>query len=240
MVGINKFILLFCLVSFGAGAQMLHSGKIVFERRTNLLKRFNDNRMKRFVTEENKIRTEAFELLFNDTCSVFKPILSDAPDEMAWMTTRNTYFLNNRTNEKLSIFSLLGQQVYITDSLPQRAWKITDNHRNISGYDCRKAIYQKNDTTRIYAWFATELVPSAGPEGFCGLPGTILGLATEDGGVIYFAKSVQAYTPSKEELTYNLGKNKVYTLEEFRQKIDAEYGSTPWGKRMFSDLFRWL
>jgi hypothetical protein len=25
-----------------------------------------------------------------------------------------------------------------------------------------------------------------------------------------------------------------------RQKIEKEYGNTPWGKRLFDDLFRWL
>ncbi|MCX6292662.1 MAG: hypothetical protein NT126_13025 [Bacteroidetes bacterium] len=36
-----------------------------------------------------------------------------------------------------------------------------------------------------------------GPESFVGLPGAILGLATEDGSVIYFAKNVEAV---KQEL----------------------------------------
>ena len=64
--------------------------------------------------------------------------------------------------------------INVQDSLPARNWKITDSKRSICGYECRKAIYQKNDSTRIYAWYTTALVPSVGPEGFCGLPGTIL------------------------------------------------------------------
>jgi GLPGLI family protein len=84
------------------------------------------------------------------------------------------------------------------------------------------------------------LVPSIGPEGFCGLPGTILGLATEDGGIIYFAKKIELLTPSREDVLMDAGKNKTFTLKELRLKIEKDYGNTPWGKRMFDDLFRWL
>ncbi|MEY3591123.1 MAG: hypothetical protein RLZZ38_76, partial [Bacteroidota bacterium] len=27
---------------------------------------------------------------------------------------------------------------------------------------------------------------------------------------------------------------------ELRAKIEKEYGTTPWGKRLFDDIFRWL
>ena len=241
MAGINKLfgVLLACLLGTTAYGQIT-SGKIVFERKTNLMKRFNDERMKRFVNENNKVKTELFTLYFNDTCSVFKPILNDVPDETSWMTTKNSYFQNTNTNEKLSVLSLFGTDVFITDSITPRNWKITENKRKIGNYECRKAIYQKNDSTRLYAWFSVDIVPTTGPEGFSGLPGTILGLATEDGGVIYFAKSVEAMVPKKEDLMLNSGKNKIFTMNEFKLKIEKDYGNSPWGKRMFEDLFRWL
>ncbi|MEY4288240.1 MAG: hypothetical protein RLZZ30_328 [Bacteroidota bacterium] len=237
--GINLLTLILCL-GFHANGQYMLQGKITFERRTNLEKRFNDPRMRRMVTEENKIRTESFTLFFNDTASVFKAIPTDRVDEMAWMTTKNSYYQNLRAGSQLTVLGLMGQNVYVQDSLPARNWKITDSKRSICGYECRKAIYQKNDSTRIYAWYTTALVPSVGPEGFCGLPGTILGLATEDGGIIYFAKKIEEIKPTKEDMTIDLGKNKAFTLKELRTKIEKDYGNTPWGKRMFDDLFRWL
>ena len=237
--GINLLTLILCL-GFHANGQYMLQGKITFERRTNLEKRFNDPRMRRMVTEENKIRTESFTLFFNDTASVFKAIPTDRVDEMAWMTTKNSYYQNLSVGSQLTVLGLMGQNVYVQDSLPARNWKITDSKRSICGYECRKAIYQKNDSTRIYAWYTTALVPSVGPEGFCGLPGTILGLATEDGGIIYFAKKIEEIKPTKEDMTIDLGKNKAFTLKELRTKIEKDYGNTPWGKRMFDDLFRWL
>ena len=230
------------LLSLQAWAQTdyISSGKIIFERRTNLEKRFNDQRMKRFVTEANKIRIETFQLAFNDTSSYFAVVPSNQPEEMAWLTTKNAYYQNLNESSQLMMLAVFGQNVYVQDSLPQRIWKITEGKRNICGYECRKAIYQKNDSTRLYAWYSPLLTPSVGPEGFCGLPGTILGLATEDGGIVYFAKKIELSEPKKEELVLNPGKNKVFTIAELRQKIDKEYGSTPWGKSLFNDLFRWL
>lgn len=230
------------LLSLQAWAQTdyISSGKIIFERRTNLEKRFNDQRMKRFVTEANKIRIESFQLAFNDTSSYFAVVPSNEPEEMAWLTTKNAYYQNLNKSSQLMMLAVFGQNVYVQDSLPQRTWKITDGKRTICGYECRKAIYQKNDSTRLYAWYSPLLTPSVGPEGFCGLPGTILGLATEDGGIVYFAKKIELSEPKKEELLLNPGKNKVYTIAELRQKIEKEYGSTPWGKSLFNDLFRWL
>ncbi|MEY4659205.1 MAG: GLPGLI family protein [Crocinitomicaceae bacterium] len=237
--GIKLFVLILC-VGFRANGQYILNGKITFERRTNLEKKFTDQRMRRMITEENKIRNELFTLYFNDTASVFKAIPTDKVDDMAWMTTKNSYYQNLNSSKQITVLGLMGQNVYVSDSLPSRNWKITDSKRSICGYDCRKAVYQKNDSTRIYAWYTTALVPSVGPEGFCGLPGTILGLATEDGGIIYFAKKVEEMNPSQSDMTIEIGKNKVFTLNELRIKIEKDYGNMPWGKRMFEDLFRWL
>ena len=239
-VGIKLFLIAVLLFLISpVFSQYATSGKIIFERRTNLEKRFTDKRMKRMINETNKIKTDKFVLLFNDTCSIFKLVVENTgADDMAWMTTKNTYYQQLKKKSQLTILGLFGQSVYVLDSLPSRQWKITDNKRVISGYDCRKAIYQKNDTTRIYAWYTPPLI--VGPEGFCGLPGTILGLATEDGGIIYFAKSVELISPKKEDLDLPIGKNKVFSMLELRLKIEKEYGNTPWGKGMFDDLFRWL
>jgi GLPGLI family protein len=242
-VGIKvfTFFILFYWFQPVFSQDFITSGKIVFERRTNLEKRYTDKRMKRMITEENKIKMESFSFFFNDTVSVFKPILSDVQDPMGWMTSKNSYLQSLNSSKQLIVFNLFGQNTYIKDSLPQRNWKITENKRTICGYECRKAIYEKNDSTRIYAWYSPDIVPSIGPEGFCGLPGTILGVATEDGGIIYFAKTVEVMKPKKEELVLESGK-KTFTLLELKQEIETKMSNSSWGKGMnfFDDLFRWL
>lgn len=243
MAGIKKLALtgLLILGAFATFAQIT-SGRIVFERKTNLKKRLGDNpRVKNFITEENKYRIENFELFFDDTSCVFRPLPDAEPAEgmMKYFTTRNTVYQNISSRQKYVIMDLWGSEAIIKDSMETRRWKITENKRNIGGHDCRKAIWEMNDSTRIYAWYAIDIVPSIGPEGFEGLPGAILGLATEDGSVIYFAKEVKAMTPPAGVLQYiDKGKD-VYTEEELKQELIKKMGQ--WVKpKDLEAMFQWL
>jgi GLPGLI family protein len=220
-------------------AQIITEGTIVFERRTNLEKKFDDARMKRFLGDQTT-KEEVFTLDFNDTVSIFKPVLSDVPDRMSWTTSKNTIRQNFNTNEKIVVLDLAGQKVFVKDTNSVRQWKITDSKRNIGKYRCRKAIYQMDDSTRIYAWYAVEIAPSVGPEGYFGLPGAILGLATEDGGIVYFAKEVNVKAVKKEDFEIDLPNKDVYTLAELRVMLEKQMGGQSWGKRMVEDAFRWL
>jgi GLPGLI family protein len=240
VVGIKKIGISILFLGFLLTAKaQITSGRIVFERKTNLEKKFNDERMKQWL-QGQKSKIDLFELVFNDSISIFKPIESDEADRLSWATSKSTVLQNFATNEKLTVLDISGQKLYVKDSNDVRQWKITESKRTIGKYKCRKAIYEKNDSTRLYAWYAIEIVPSIGPEGFFGLPGAILGLATEDGGIIYFAKDVEFNTPKSEEFFIDTKKKDVYTPEELRAKLEKDFGSTPWGKRMFDELFRWL
>lgn len=241
-VGINEFILtLFLLITTGFNAQITE-GRIVFERKTNLKKRMGDNpRMKNFITEENKYRIENFELFFNDTSCVFKPI----PDEevvegfIKYFTTHNTVYQNLTKKEKFIVMDLWGNNAYIKDSMETKKWKITANSRVISGYSCKKAIWEMNDSTRIYAWFSTDIVPSVGPEGFQGLPGAILGMATEDGSVIYFAKKIELMAPTKNTLTYDAKGKDIYTEDQLKAILTERMKQ--WVKpKDLEAMFSWL
>lgn len=215
------------------------AGKIVFERKTNLYKKFKDDNVKDWLKEEDKSKVDVFELYFNDSLSVFMPQESDLKEKMSWATSKNTTYQNFKTNSTLAIKSVWGEQLYVQDTLKKREWKITESKRVISGYNCRKAIWEMNDSTRIYVWYADDIVPNVGPENFAGLPGAILGLATEDGGVIYFAKSVEATKPTLEQLLPKKGKNKIYESAELKVKLEKDFGKNPWGKAMIRELFSW-
>lgn len=232
------FTAFICCTAWMASGQIA-SGKIVFERKTNLFKKFKDEGTKQWLGEKNKTRIDQFELFFNDSISLFRPIESELKDELSWATTKNTVYQNLNSGTRLSIMSVWGENIYITDSTVERTWKITESHRKISNYDCRKAIWEMNDSTRIYAWYTDAIVPGVGPETFSGLPGAILGLATEDGGVIYFAKSVEVMSPDFVKLAPVTGKNKLYQQAEMRAKLEKEFGSKPWGKTLITELFMW-
>jgi len=243
MVGIKNYlatVAIALLSTFSYG--QITSGKITFERRTNLKKKYGeDERMKRFLTEENKIKKEIFELYFDETRSSFKVVENEDAEKgfMSYTTQRNITYQDLQKDEMVVIIDLFGSNVYVKDSLQNRPWQVTESKRKIGDYMCRKAIWEKNDSTRVYAWFSVDIAPSVGPEGFSGLPGAILGLASEDGGIIYFAKSVEVIKLPLGVLDYDSEKKKFNTLEELRITLESKFSGKPWGKRILEDMFKW-
>ncbi len=236
----NKIIILllcFWLLPHAVTSQII-SGKITYERKTNLYKKFKNNGdVKEWLKEEDKNKIDIFELYFNDSLSAFKPQESDLVERMSWATTKNVVYQNTTSKTRLTEKKIWGEQFLITDSVRKFNWKITDSKRNICGYQCRKAIWQANDTTRIYAWFCSEVNASIGPESFVGLPGAILGLATEDGGIIYFAKAVEVVKPELTQLTAKKTKSKLYKSKELRAQLEKDFGKEKWGKIMIYNNF---
>lgn len=235
---IKRYIfILLVFVSVGIEAQITY-GKIIYERKTNLHKRMKHwDEVKEWIKESDKIKIEDFELLFNDSVSFFKPVESELRDNFEWATSKNTTYQNKNSNTKITYKKIWGEEFILKDSLTKRVWKITDGQRNIAGYNCRKAIWVENDSSRIYAWYAEDIIPGFGPESFNGLPGAILGLATEDGGTIYFAKKVEIVKPSVLALTIPKSKKKPMLTEDFKKQLAKDYGKEKWGKAMLLNNF---
>ena len=234
-----SIIVTFCCIS--SAFSQITSGKIVFERKTNLMKKFTDERSKKWITEENKYNLDVFELYFNDSISVFIPAEEELGKKgMGWATTKNSVVQNINSGTRLSVLNIWGENAYVQDSLINREWKITESKRKIGSYMCQKAVYKMNDSITIYAWFSEDIIPAIGPETFRGLPGAILGLATEDGGVVYFAKSYEALKPDFDfaKITPKAGK-KTYSHEELKAKLKVDFESKPWGKGLVDEMFTW-
>lgn len=226
----TKIVLLLILAPLLLCSQ-IHNAKIIFERKTNLYKRFaKENDVTRWIKEEDKIKTDYFELYITDTCSLFQPQESDLREQYSWATTKNTVYQNFNRNYRYMLKTMWGEELALTDTIWKRKWHISESTRKIAGYTCRKAMWRATDSIRIYAWFSYDLVPSTGPESFNGLPGTILGLATEDGSVVYFAKKVEIMKPEANTLVPKR-KKKVYTTPELKEMLTKEYGHEKWFKR---------
>ncbi len=234
MKWINTFFVF--LIGYNLSAQVTNA-KIIFERKTNLFKKYKGERTKDWIKEENKIKIDVFELIISDSLSVFKPQESDIREQMDWLTQKNTTYHNLNSKTRFLIKNMWGEELYLKDSIIKRTWKITDGTRKIAGYNCRKAIWQANDTTKIYAWFSYDLTPSVGPESYTGLPGTILGLATEDGGVIYFAKKIELQPLIAASDLQTPKKKKVKTISEVKLDMESRFGKEKWFKPMWDEQF---
>lgn len=232
-----RLVTIFALsILFLTVQSQIHSARITYERKTNLYKKFKDQRTQRWIKEEDRIKIDYFELLVSDSLALFKPQESEFRETYAWATSKNTVLQDLRKQNRYMIKTIWGEELHLTDSLFQRQWKITESTRKIAGYTCRKALWQANDSTRIYAWFSYDLVPSFGPESFYGLPGTILGLATEDGGVVYFAKKVELIKTEPAQFILPK-KKKVYTVPELKAQMTKQYGEEKWFQQMIYEQF---
>ena len=236
----GKIIALLCmLITVGGYAQVVTKGKIVFERRTNLLKQFDDERMRKMIDEKNKIKIDNFVLYFNDSVSNFSYQVPEVADPMSWMTMKNSVYVNTAKKQRVVYYDFWGTALTLTDSTVKREWKITDKTRKIAGYECTRAIWQKDDSTRIYAWFTTDIAPTVGPEIVGGLPGAVLGLATEDGGIVYFATLVDKNPPTAEQLAQPKSKGKDYNAKDLYDELYDKMKGEPMADRVLSALFYW-
>ena len=235
----TKTICLFFVIGYTLSITgQIKSGVILFERKTNLLKKYKSPESQRWLRGE-KTKIDRFNLHFNPEKSIFLPDESTIPSKADWATSKNTVVQDFNSGERTNIYNLFGDRKTVKDELVKRNWKITERKRFIAGYECRRAIWQKNDTTRIYAWYTDQILPSTGPETFNGLPGTILGLATEDGGVVYFAKKIDKNNSQVDELVGDLKIKKTYTEKELRRELEMKGKSNPWMNRIINYLFEW-
>ena len=236
-------VVVFFLMTTLSFGQVIKSGEIVFEKRTNLEKRYAGaetfGNSKEWIKEP---KTDEYILYFNDSVSLFKPVLPEIGDEdREWSTMKNTTYQNIKSNKLERQFLYYGAEIYLTDSLKKRDWIITENIRTIAGFKTKQALWIANDSTRIYAWYAEQILPSVGPESFNGLPGAILGLALEDGGVVYFAKEVKPLSKKNIEREMPKGKSKDYYSNEELRKLVTELfsGGRGSGGRILDDVFVW-
>lgn len=231
-----QVVILFCVTNVHSQIQ---EGKIVFERKVNLFKKYTNKSTQDYIKEENKFRSERFTLYFNDSISVFLPEETFERDRLSWTTNSNTVIQNFKTNEIRTIYSFSGTPIPVKDSFQNRQWKLTDKSRIICKIECLQAVYEVDDSTRIYAWFTSAVTPDIGPESFRGLPGAILGLAMEDGSVTYFAKSIEEQKINIEEIMPKFNDKKAKTRDEVIEKAKKDFKFEKEIDAYLKELFLW-
>ncbi|MBS1643779.1 MAG: GLPGLI family protein [Bacteroidetes bacterium] len=180
---VTLLIGLFCLIcsSFAAQAQLVSSGKIEFERKSNLHKLWGDNSWMK--DEKDKVKpfyVRFFDLSFNTHRSWYKPGREAETPKITWGLppgAENVVVQDFDSHTLTAQKTLYEQTFLIKDSLPKYRWKILSEVREIAGYKCRKAITIVCDSVYVVAFYTDEIPLSAGPEQMGGLPGMILELA---------------------------------------------------------------
>lgn len=190
-----------CAVKLHAqNAVFLTQGRIEYEKRINVYAQFGEDNS---WTEEIKkhipqFQTYYFDLRFNNNKTLYTPGRENPDNNKGFMgeqpATDNIIFTNLDSSKSVSQKKIFEQTFLINDSTRRIRWKITDETRNIAGFDCRRANALIMDSIYVVAFYTDAIIPSGGPESFTGLPGMILGLAIPHEHVTWFATKV--YTES--------------------------------------------
>lgn len=149
MKKIQLVLALFVGLTTVASAQ-IKEGKISYERKVNMHRNIPDPQMKSMIPE---FRTDKFELLFNESASLFRSVVDDeAPDPFAnaggggggmrmnfRMPTTTTYtdIAKQTQYEERAFFE---KEFLIVDSLKQYKWKLSEETKTIAKQLCKKAI----------------------------------------------------------------------------------------------------
>ncbi|NGM61204.1 GLPGLI family protein [Sphingobacterium sp. SGG-5] len=161
------------------------------------------------------------ELKFNGSRTLFAPVEQDLDEKtkrliMMFALDMEAVTLSDlKTRDYKRFNDLMGEKVVIQDTVKRMKWKITDEYREIAGYNCRRANGLTPDSVYVIGYFANEIPLDGGPESINGLPGMILGLVVPSQHVSYFATKVEFRDDvSLEAKVFNGKKNKVMSREE--------------------------
>lgn len=225
MKGIIIFLLLACMSISGYNQSVIEAGSIEYERKTNIHKFNSDNEwFARMKDQVDKYHTSYFDLVFNTEKSLFKPGKEVPGQKTGWFAPPcldnivYTDFSTNKVTESKSVFE---NHILLNDSLRNVKWKITNEFRNIIGYECRKALGTIYDSVVVVAFYCDQIAVSTGPENFNGLPGAILGMAIPRMWTTWFATKVTRATPGQEQVMEAPKKGKETTAEKIKQEVTA-------------------
>jgi GLPGLI family protein len=250
----EKFILVIALalmVSFTEAQQQ--EGRIVYERTVKIQIQLNneDAAMQNMIPKERKDR---FECLFANNQSVWRAVEEEgdggdmtfssggAEIRMIMPGSNDIIFTDFAKQLKVEQRELMTKTFVIQDSVKRLNWKITDESKQVLGFNCKKAIGQRTqksyrvnmengkmnreevtDTLNIVAWFTNEIGGYNGPEQYqAQLPGTILEIDVNNGRTKFVATEVSKKVDVKE---IKEPKGKKITAAEFaleREKMMKE------------------
>lgn len=228
-------ITLFLCVQGFSQTQFITQGRIVYERKINQHKPYeeagNENDWwKDLIKTYPKIVTDIYELRFNENKSVFKLEKENTDNKYIWGSkpTETDNSVHDFSNQMVSTQREIFENTYlIKDSLRNLEWRITQETREIAGFECKKAVTKICDSVVVVAFYTDQIPVSAGPESFGGLPGMILGLAIPRMYTTWFATKLELVEPSVQQLN-PVQKGKKVNWQQLN--VELKKGMKDWGK----------
>ena len=239
----RTFILIIIVISVSLSAisqtKFYTAVKIEFERNTNprkLMEEWNSGEdwFERFK-ENFPTSSLVYSEFTGDTAhSIYKPgkeIPVSGRNFYEPTADKNVIYTDYATGLVTAQKPVYEQTFLITDSLRKIKWKITNDLRNIAGFECRKAFGIMNDSIGIFAFYTDQILVNGGPESVQGLPGMILGMGIPRLHTTWFATKVEVLTDTKALVAPVKGKKvDQQTFMSTLRKVAEQWG--PRGQAM--------
>ena len=218
-------------IGIAQNAAFITKGKIEFERSLNsyaLMEKamnlegeenssWRNQMMTQYKKNNPQFQLSNFTLLFNESKSLYAPVKVDAKMggffDLNEIAGKNTIYKDLKNNQTVAQKSLMQNEYLISDTSRKFVWKITDEYRDIAGFNCRRANGLMHDSVYVVAFYTDQIIPSSGPESFHGLPGMILGAAVPYENTTWFAKKVIVEDINDTQMPAPT-KGKKYTFKE--------------------------
>lgn len=227
----KKLLLFIAFVGFffqsKAQEQFVSKGKIIYEKKVNMLRKLEDWDMPdSYKDQVKKYQMSNWDYSFNEEKSLYKAAKKDESP------TGNMYFIFGSSENTAQMYTdfttgkrvikkpIMNVDYLLDDTIPKLEWKIQQDVRVIAGYECRKAIARFNDTVYAVAFYTDKILAKGGPEGFTGLPGMILGLAIPRYYTTWFATKVELVAEDKLDLAVPSKGDKATTDKDYKKLVD--------------------
>ncbi len=242
------FFLLTGLFTTASNAQttFITSGKISYERKiaqhTLMESIQSEEGMDAAWAEElkklfPKFVNDYFVLDFNESKTIYKLEKENTDNKYmifgAKPAETDLILQDFSTEATLMKKSLFENEYFVKDSMPKYEWKITNELRDIAGFECKKAVTKICDSVVVVAFYTDQIIVKGGPESFNGLPGMILGLAIPRLSETIYATKLELVT--NDIVTPVPGKAKVVKHNQIM--VDMKKGLDNWGK--FGKVLVW-
>ena len=215
--------------------QFITKGRIVYEKTVNqhkpLEEEGSDNEWwKEIMKSFPKIVKDQYELKFNESRSIYKLVKENTENKYMWGSKPNES--DNSISDFNSHSSSIQREIFdntylIKDTLRNIEWRITQETREIAGFECKKAVSKICDSVVVVAFYADQIPVSAGPENFGGLPGMIMGLAIPRMYTTWFATKLELTEPTDQQLNPVQKGKKVNWMQ---LNAELKKGMKEWGK----------
>jgi GLPGLI family protein len=230
-----------CSAAITEAQQFIGKGMIEYEVKVNNHKAMGDGTWaEMFKDRVPKLSTYYYKLTFDKDKSIYKFDRKDEKSKIPWNDGRDEDNLWYNDYEK-DIFvqqkNVFGETYIMSDSMLKMNWKMTNETREIAGFNCRKAVGKIFDSVYVFAFYTDEITVSGGPMSMHGLPGMILGITIPRMFTSWIATKLEinGVDVTKLNAPTKGKKKKAKELQQTIVEVTKDWGK--WGTRAVWEIF---